>query len=197
MMTPPTAKAQAGLCDGVGEALDALAQALTPRQRRFAQLVAEAVPYKVAYAQAYPGTGTRHAESAGSRMMRNVKVRRYLDALRAATEEAGVLDRIEKRKLLARVVRLTWGDLLDESGMADIEKIRAIPLACIESVHVFTGKDGTRGFSIRLTNVLRAIEIDNVMAGHVGREARQNPSQDMAFFESVLAALPPVKALSS
>lgn len=124
---------------------------LNPRQRRFADLVAGGTAAAAAYAQVYGRTG-RTAETASSRLMRNVEVRRIVAERRAGaarqveTDLAWVLRQLravaEDRDAphVARVQALRTMAELHKDGhvpvsfaLAEVEPLTAERLAVLAS----------------------------------------------------------------
>lgn len=77
---------------------------ITPQQSKFCRLIADGCSQSEAYMKAYPKTKTaRAAESNGSRLMRNDKVKSEIQRLKSKTEAKETLTRQKKRQILAKI----------------------------------------------------------------------------------------------
>ncbi|MDB6172075.1 MAG: Terminase small subunit [Chthoniobacteraceae bacterium] len=128
-----------------------------PRQK-FCEGIVTGLTATEAYLAAYPKASRRGAEVCGSRLLRNVEVSAEIARMRAVAEKmagSAVLTLMEKRIFLARVVRAVISQLAADSDLWQSIK---------------RTKDG---IEFRLPDKLRAIELDNNLAG-TGSEADAN-----------------------
>lgn len=78
---------------------------LTPNQITFCQGIADGLNQSDAYRKAYPKCSEQSLVSKGSRLVTYGKVKDYIEYLRGETEQKGTASRIEKREILAGIMR--------------------------------------------------------------------------------------------
>jgi hypothetical protein len=123
---------------------------LSGPQKKFCDAFAVSMNAADAYRAAYPRASGASAESAASRLLKNVQVKSEVDRIRAAADEkagSAVLTLIEKRIFLARVVRAPVANLPEDSDLWNSVKHTA------------------EGTEFRLPDKLRAIALDDDLAG--------------------------------
>jgi hypothetical protein len=125
---------------------------MTGQQRKFAQGVAIGLNQAKAYRAAYPKCSAKAAESKASRLVRNGRVRDYVNDLRLEAHTKTVMIIREKREFLARVVRCK---VFEEPPESDV-------WASI--------KHTEHGLEMKLPDKIAAIKADNDLAGE-GSEA--------------------------
>jgi phage terminase small subunit len=130
---------------------------LTERRRLFCEGIARGLSVTEAYREAYPGVSCPSASTNAGRLLRMDVVKAEVARLRtAADQEVGsaVLDCAKKRRFLARVLRANISTL-DATLDGDL----------LEVCEMDKGK-----LRLRLFDKIRAIELDNDLAGE-GSEA--------------------------
>lgn len=133
-------------------------QMLSGPQRKFCEGIVAGLNGTEAYCRAYPKASRETARRNGSALLTKADVKAEIARLRAkADEKAGsaVLTLVEKRRFVARLVRAKVADLPPDSDLFNSVK---------------RSKDG---IEFRLPDKLRAIELDNDLAGE-GSEAGAN-----------------------
>lgn len=121
----------------------------------FAEGIVAGMTATEAYRAAYPKASADTARKNAARLKANEGVKSEVSRLRAAAQEkagSAVLTLVEKRSFLARLVRAEIANLAESSDLF---------------VSIKRGKDGTE---FKLGDKLRAIELDNDLAGE-GSEA--------------------------
>lgn len=124
-------------------------------QAKFCEGIIAGLTATEAYKAAYPRSSAKAAESSASALLRNPKITEEIQRLRdLATEKAGsaVLTLMEKRMFVARLVRAKVGELEHDSDLWN------------------SIKRTDTGIEYRLPDKLKAIELDNDLAGE-GSEA--------------------------
>lgn len=96
-----------------------MAPSLNDRQRRFAELVFKGNPHREAYISA--GYAEKGADESASRLLRNAKVRGYLESLREDARNEVVYTALERMRLLTDIAK--GGE---DGSMSD--RLRAIDL---------------------------------------------------------------------
>lgn len=129
---------------------------LNPNQLKFAQLSAGGMNKRQAYREAYPKCGSEKAASTKSQLLwSDPRVVKVVEDIRKASSTVSTLSVREKREFLARTVRCNVQNLSEED--ADL----------VESIKKSYDKDGNfLSEDLRLGSKLKAIEIDNRLAGH-------------------------------
>ncbi|MCU0751548.1 MAG: hypothetical protein MUC40_00695 [Akkermansiaceae bacterium] len=145
-----------------------------PRHQRFADLLLAGKKAGDAYKLAGLKAGTVHsAHASASKLKRRPDVAAYLEAVQTAAATKAVLSIEEKRAFLARVVRTRFAvldprDANDENG--DL-------IASFSESETET----SRTMRVEKYNALKAIEIDNKMAGHnAAEQVEHSASGDLA-----------------
>jgi hypothetical protein len=160
------------------------ARELSPRQEAFCREYVNGETAIQAYAAAYRCTDRRVARSAGSRLLTNDNVQRRLQSLRAGLDSDAVLQLLEKRRYLRRVVLTPIGEVDESSDLCQF----------FERQHVDQTNTGGAGeacvnpsierVTIRMPDKLKAIELDARLAGELGHAIRLQ-LQDDGFLELV------------
>ena len=131
---------------------------ITGPQRKFCEAFALEQNGTAAYLLAYPKSSKRAGCVGASRLLSNADILAEIERIRRKAEEkagSAVLTLAEKRKFVARLLRAKVGELPPDSDLFNAVK---------------HGKDGTE---YKLPDKLRAIEVDNDLAGE-GSEAGAN-----------------------
>ena len=106
------------------------------------------------------GYSAKTAAFQGSRLLKNVKVKRLIAVLAAAQNKK--LD-ISVERTLAQIARHAYVDpralFNDDGTLKKISELDADTAACIAGVQMGTGRNGKRVESIKITNQLRALEM--------------------------------------
>jgi phage terminase small subunit len=129
---------------------------LNGRQRKFCEGIARGLNGTEAYHEAYPGACHQSASQIGSRLMRKDEVKAEIARLRAAADVAAgsaVLDCVEKRVFCARAVH---------ANLATLD-----PVLDGDLLVVCKTRHGRR--RLRIVNKVRAIELDNELAGEAAQ----------------------------
>lgn len=138
---------------------------MTSPQLKFCQGVAKGLNQTEAYLVAYPKSGEAAARRSAARLMTNDDVLEEIRRIRGKAEMlagSAVMEIVEKRQFLARVVRCRVGELAAlEAGTSEHSDLWA-------SIKVTE-----RGTEYRLPCKLAAIRLDNDLAGE-GKEAGGN-----------------------
>ncbi len=170
-----------------------------------------------AYREVYQTESDETARTLGSKLSTKLDVaERILELRRAAASQAvpgSFLSINEKRSILADVVRASLPALLDEDGCLDIEAVKALPPWIVHEFEVTETEDFaldgetktetevTRGienpvttvrrrYRIKLTDKLRALELDNVLSGDAPEVVQgEDPGVGMARRQRALAML--------
>lgn len=118
----------------------------------------------------------------GNEIMQKPGIRERMKILRDKSEDAFVMSFTEKRIKLAQFAREGLEKVLDDQGMIDQEKLRHLPVGAIAKlkstavtrrVKVADNEyedETTVTTELALRDPLKAIEIDNKMAGHNAAE---------------------------
>jgi hypothetical protein len=142
---------------------------LSMRQERFCELVAEGKTYGEAYGQAY-GTGPEVSRKLGSRLMTNGDIQRRVQELRHSIVEESLLSLEDKRRRLAAIVNTDLMALFTDDGELDLAAVQKLPPYVLKDVSVTEKRHRnggmTRVIRIKIADKLRAIEMDNELAGH-------------------------------
>jgi hypothetical protein len=142
---------------------------LTMRQERFCELVAEGKTYGEAHQRAY-GVDQPTARKLGSRLMTKADILSRVRELRRPLLEDSLLSLDEKRRRLAAIVKVDVMALITDAGELDLEAAQALPPYVLQdaSVKVTRHRDGsvTRVIRVKVADKLKAIELDNELAGH-------------------------------
>ena len=94
---------------------------MNPRQKKFVKLWMSGVPAGRAYEQAgYEMTGDA-ADMAASRLIRNDKVKKYIDKMNEKTEKATILSIAERKELLTRIALANEGERPSDAIRASAE----------------------------------------------------------------------------
>lgn len=102
------------------------------------------------------GYSSRTAYSQGERLLKNAEVQQALDAIRKRANEKGLVDLIEAKRILSRIVRAKLSGLMAANGSPDIAKIKRTGQELMEFV-VDEIPFGTR-IKIKLRDPIAAIE---------------------------------------
>ena len=131
---------------------------MTAPQIKFAQLVGAGMNQTEAYRRAYPKCSAKAAESKASRLVRDGKVKAMIAEIQEEAKQGAVLTLKEKREFLARVVRIGVAEASTSEEHKDL--IQAVT-------------EGEKSTTYKLPDKLRAIQIDNDLAGE-GSDAEGN-----------------------
>ena len=94
---------------------------MNPRQKKFVKLWMSGIPAGRAYEQAgYEMTGDA-ADMAASRLIRNDKVKKYIDKMNEKTEKATILSIAERKELLTRIALANEGERPSDAIRASAE----------------------------------------------------------------------------
>ena len=94
---------------------------MNPRQKKFVKLWMSGVPAGRAYEQAgYEMTGDA-ADMAASRLIRNDKVKKYIDKMNEKTEKSTILSITERKELLTRIAMANEGERPSDAIRASAE----------------------------------------------------------------------------
>ncbi|MEI7910782.1 MAG: hypothetical protein WCK77_14185 [Verrucomicrobiota bacterium] len=133
-----------------------------PRHQRFADLVLGGMSAAESHRKAgFKGKTAGSRATMGSRMLRNVDIRAYMEAVRATAgaddAAAAVLTLVEKRKFLARIVRVPLARINPE----DADDPNA------DLVESYRRSDSETGSTVAFKKLspLSAIEADNKLCG--------------------------------
>jgi len=129
------------------------------KHERFAQAIAKGVDATKAYGQVYPKAKKGSANRAGARLLAIVRVRDRVAELQGKAEDETLLSIAEKRRFCADVLRTPIGEI-DETS----------PLC--HSVKRTTGEHGNT-VEYKAVDKLKALQLDNELAGHVILAERQ------------------------
>ena len=150
-------------------------QSLNSRQRRFCILYATGTTQEEAYKQAGynsvdpgPQACELMATNATVKAYYNYLIERHAEMSIATTSET-VLSSQEKRGILAEIARAQLTDFLDDSGQPSLKKGGPGARAAKEySTRTKLDREGNPiiSRSIKLIDVISAIQEDNKMAGH-------------------------------
>ncbi len=135
------------------------------RHKKFADLVLGGTRPQAAYKKAgFKVTSTQSAQAAASRLLKNVTVLAYMEAVRQASAAGVVLSVQEKREFLARIVRTPITDLKpEETGSANNDLIKK----WVKKFNVVSGGEDMELCTETLEKLcpLKAIEMDNKLSG--------------------------------
>lgn len=123
---------------------------LSARQENFVREYVSGKTAAEAYAVAY-GVAGHTAESAGSRLLRNVEVSRKITALRQRADDGSVMTLLYRRRYLKRVVDTPIGDIDHRSDLCQERTVTTSEDGCTEK--------------IKMPGKLGAIELDSKLAG--------------------------------
>lgn len=127
---------------------------MNQRQAQFAEMVASgSTTAKDAHAAIYGTTG-HAAEVNGSRLLKNPEVAAHIASIRAAAQTVATMTLAEKRGFLARVVRATPQDAMDDPSLG--AEVTELPGG---------------GRRVKMLDKLRAIELDSRLAGDFSQGA--------------------------
>jgi phage terminase small subunit len=94
---------------------------MTARHRKFAKLWLKGIPAGRAYEQAgYESRGDA-ADKSGSRLLKNVEVKEYIDKMNEKTEKATILSIAERKELLTRIALANEGERPSDAIRASAE----------------------------------------------------------------------------
>ena len=94
---------------------------MNPRQKKFVKLWMSGIPAGRAYEQAgYEMTGDA-ADMAASRLIRNDKVKKYIDKMNEKTEKSTILSITERKELLTRIAMANEGERPSDAIRASAE----------------------------------------------------------------------------
>jgi hypothetical protein len=145
----------------------------TFQREQFAMRVAFGWTQARAYIEAFGKHTQDSATTLASRLAREPEVAARINEIRrehsARCIDAGYLSLDEKRRALAQIFRCDMGALLDDDGCIDISAVKQLPAWCLNELEVnereLPGGVVIRKFKIKLTDKLRALELDNDLAG--------------------------------
>lgn len=142
---------------------------LSIKQERFCELVAEGRTYSEAYAVTYC-VSRSVARRCGSRLMTSGDIQSRVHYLRRAVVEDSLLTLEDKRRRLAAIVNLDVMSLFSDGGELDLDAVHQLPSYILQDFTVTEkhNRDGstTKEFRIKIADKLRALELDNKLAGH-------------------------------
>lgn len=123
----------------------------------FCHKMAEGMAQTVAYQEAFKIKNYESAAASACRLLKNAKVKSYLEELRNEVREKAVLSIQEKREYLAEILRTPIRKIQQDSPL--IQEVR---------ITTTTDKEGnkTQTTTIKIPSKLDAIKIDNIMMGH-------------------------------
>jgi phage terminase small subunit len=94
---------------------------MNPRQKKFVKLWMSGVPAGRAYERAgYDSTGDA-ADVSASQLLRNPKVKTYIDKMNEKTEKATILSIAERKELLTRIALANEGERPSDAIRASAE----------------------------------------------------------------------------
>lgn len=136
---------------------------LNERQRRCIEFVCAGDDYADAYGKAgFDTIDVGQRRSACCRLMKDPHARRYLNHLRSLRQSSIVLSLEEKREYFARVVRTPLSEIDETSDLA--AEVR----------------DTADGKIVKSVCKMRAIELDNKLAGHGSTRVDFGTSPELA-----------------
>ena len=112
---------------------------LTAKQKRFADLFIETGDKQKSYLKAYPKSRYNSAAAAATRLLKNVKVKAYIDTRQEQIDSEVFKHQIVTRKRIlqeeGRIVRANIGDIFDENG--EIKELHDWPEDLLAAVKDF------------------------------------------------------------
>ena len=94
---------------------------MNPRQKKFVKLWMSGVPAGRAYEQAGYDTRGDVADVSASQLLRNPKVKEYIDKMNEKTDKATILSIAERKELLTRIALANEGERPSDAIRASAE----------------------------------------------------------------------------
>lgn len=153
-----------------------------PRHQRFADLVLQGQPLVEAYLGAGFNCSRESAYHAGKRLRKRAEVEAYIQSIQSAAADESVLTILEKRRFLARVVRIGLAKL-DFDNPDD-------PNADLIKSHSLTESESSTSRRIEKHDPLKAIQIDNDLDAATPANQHQKDLADAILALSSTESLP-------
>jgi phage terminase small subunit len=94
---------------------------MNPRQKKFVKLWMSGIPAGRAYEQAGYDTRGDVADVSASQLLRNPKVKEYIDKMNEKTEKATILSIAERKEMLTRIALANEGERPSDAIRASAE----------------------------------------------------------------------------
>ena len=94
---------------------------MNPRQKKFVKLWMSGIPAGRAYEQAGYDTRGDVADVSASQLLRNPKVKEYIDKMNEKTEKSTILSITERKELLTRIAMANEGERPSDAIRASAE----------------------------------------------------------------------------
>lgn len=142
---------------------------LTAKQVKFGNLIAQGTPPQEAYDKAYGAKNGQSAASCASRTLKNANLQTYIRQIRMEAATDTLLTIAEKRQYLADLLRLPTDKMVNaQNGNVEIPEGVGRFIQGIDVQEKINADGDTWGFvkRIKLADKLKAMELDNKLAGH-------------------------------
>lgn len=118
---------------------------LTPKQRVFAdEMLRPGTTGRAAYIKAYGPTNPKSADTLASRLLKNVKVNRYLDKLRTNLSKSAIMSAQEVLEELSKIGRFDPRKMFNSDGspkqILELDDDTAVCVAGLEVCELFEGQ---------------------------------------------------------
>lgn len=151
------------------ETLIDVADLLTAKQRVFAdEMLRPGATARAAYIKAYGPKNPASADPLASRLLKNVKIARYLDQKRTELSRSAVMSAEEVLLELSKIARFNIKTILNTDGsVKQIYEIEDDNAAAIQSVEVSEIFDGSQGEQKHVIGISRKIKTHDKRAALV------------------------------